>query len=134
MKTFGVVVLALVLMVQAASAAEAEGDKRTDKGTNADSKVRAGTPVKDEQAFSSHAGKAYLRRPSRHSKELPRWSNKPAGFKDKKAAVKEEGFDKGVKSVQSNGPQLGKAGQSSEVRDITSYVALRSLKACRGVL
>jgi len=91
MKTFGVVVLALILMVQAASAAKAEDDKLTNKAKKADSKVRADTVVKDEQAFSSHAGKAYLRRPSRHSKELPKWSNKPAGFKDKKAAVKEKG-------------------------------------------
>ena len=96
MKTFGVMVLALVLMLQAASIAKPKDAKSRNKAKKADSKVQAGTAVNAEQAFSSHAGKAYLRRPSRHSKKLPRWSNKPAQFKGKKVAVKEKGVDKGV--------------------------------------
>jgi len=96
MKTFGIGVLAFILMVQAASAAEAEGDKRTDKGTNADSKVRAGTEVKGDEVFRPRAKKVYLQRPWHQYSGQPRWSNKPAGFKDKKAAVKEKGVDNGV--------------------------------------
>jgi len=132
MKTFGVVVLTLILMVQAASIAKSKDAKEAQKDKKADSNIQANTPVKGDEVFRPRAKKVYLQRPWHQYSGQPRWSNKPAGFKDKKAAVKEKGVDKGVKSVQSNGPQLGKAGQSSHkwVKKRRKLFSTRSLLTC----
>jgi len=75
MKTYGVVVLALVLMFQAASIA-----KPKNKANKADSKVRAGTEVKGDEVFRPRAKKVYLQRPWHQYSGQPKWSNKPAGL------------------------------------------------------